>query len=217
MAGAPEAQAALEEQADGHTVGTSAPTGSKCTASSAYALKWGKFQGYWKFNSGGAPSGALDAIKRAAATIADGTSTTCGNRQNGAVQEYRGAISTYAGISATGSCTGLSFQNEVSFGPVDGSVLAWACTYSDFTGLIHEADIKFDNTSRTWHTATSGCSGSKYDLQGVATHEFGHAFGLEHSAQSSGQVMAPTTGTCNTSQRQLGRGDQEGLRNKYGS
>ncbi|MFT4156829.1 MAG: matrixin family metalloprotease [Microbacterium sp.] len=157
----------------------------------------------------------MSQINLAVWAITDGLSTTCGNRSNGSFDTYRGTTTSYAGIAADGSCTGQSGKNEVSFGNITGTYLAWTCTYSALWS-IGEADIKFDNSNRTWNTAATGCSG-RYDLRGVATHEFGHFFGLKHSAQSAGQVMAPTTGTCNMANRQLGRGDQEGLRQIYGN
>lgn len=217
ISGSPEAAEELEERSEGNIVGGSnSPTSSKCSATTAYKVNGAKnHYGQWYWNSSGAPSGALAQINLGVSAITDGLSTTCGTRSNGSFDTYRGTISSFAGIKADGSCTGVSGKNEVSFGDVSGSTLAWTCTYVGI-GSISEADIKFDNSNRTWNTSTTGCSG-RYDLRGVATHEFGHFFGLGHSAQTAGQVMAPTTGTCNTANRQLGRGDQEGLRKIYGN
>ncbi|MGY5884381.1 matrixin family metalloprotease [Modestobacter lacusdianchii] len=55
------------------------------------------------------------------------------------------------------------------------------------------------------------CSGSTYDLRGVTAHEWGHAFGLDHTSPSGGLVMKPSIGYCDTSLRSLGRGDQLGI------
>lgn len=169
----------------------------------------------YSHNSAGAPSGASDAIALGAKAVAGGESSTCGTRSNG-LNIYRGGTTTtYAGITAGASCQSVSGKSEVSFGPItDANTLALACTWLGLNGFV-EADIKFDNSSRTWNTANT-CTGAKIDRWGVATHEFGHAVGLEHVSQDSGQVLAPYTSNCNMSQRQLGRGDQVGLTAMYG-
>jgi len=101
-------------------------------------------------------------------------------------------------------------------GAVDGNKLGWPCTYWALGGELLEADIKFDNSSRSWNTNAS-TSSSGYDPQGVATHEFGPAVGPSHVEDlASGQVMVASTGTYNVGQRHLGRGDQRGLIAVYG-
>ncbi|MFT4280932.1 matrixin family metalloprotease [Microbacterium sp.] len=217
--GTPSAIEDLEAASESLTVGSSSPTTNKCSTGAPYKLdghiwKFTKTYEYW-YNSAGAPSGASDAIALGAKAIAGGESSTCGTRSNG-LNIYRGGTTTtYAGITAGASCQSVSGKSEVSFGPITKSdTLALACTWLGLNGFV-EADIKFDNSSRTWNTANT-CTGAKIDLRGVATHEFGHAVGLEHVVQNSGQVLAPYTSNCNTSQRQLGRGDQEGLRAMYG-
>ncbi|WP_146806634.1 matrixin family metalloprotease [Cellulomonas persica] len=61
--------------------------------------------------------------------------------------------------------------------------------------------------------ATTSASGrsSRDDLEGVATHEAGHVFGLNHVDRSSLQVMKPYSGSCESGQRKLGPGDLRGM------
>lgn len=59
----------------------------------------------------------------------------------------------------------------------------------------------------------SSCN-NKYSLRGVATHEFGHAYGLGHTRQCN-LVMAPATAACTAATRRFGRGDILGLRTLY--
>lgn len=59
-----------------------------------------------------------------------------------------------------------------------------------------------------------------YDLEAVVTHEFGHVYGLLHTAEpgpGSTQTMAPTTAACDANARTLGRGDVNGLIAVYGA
>ena len=50
----------------------------------------------------------------------------------------------------------------------------------------------------------------------LVLHEFGHAIGLADLEDSPNLTMAFATGTRNTAQRTLGRGDVLGLRSLYG-
>lgn len=70
---------------------------------------------------------------------------------------------------------------------------------------IVESDTRFDNTSRSWVTTTTGCTGSRYDLLSVATHEMGHWVGLGHVAEvvlagldAGGTSELPDTGCWRT-------------------
>ncbi len=195
---------------------------SKCDSAAPYSHMWAGYASknyYWYYNSSGQPSTtSLARMQNAAATIADGSSSTCGGLSNGLTQTYGGAASSSPNITSTGSCTTNDLASVVGFGAVDGTYLAWACRWTSGTGHLSHADIRFDNSSRSWHTSssTSGCTGSTWDLQGVATHEFGHAVGLNHVDPSEPQVMNPSLSQCNFTWRQLGRGDQNGLRALYG-
>jgi len=75
------------------------------------------------------------------------------------------------------------------------------------------------NLSRLFYAAASesGCSAGRFDLEAIANHEFGHALGLDHVAQSTSLVMRPTSGACEMYHRYLGRGDIRGVKAKYGS
>jgi hypothetical protein len=55
-------------------------------------------------------------------------------------------------------------------------------------------------------------------VQGVTTHERGHTFGPGHVSEQSypNQTMSERiNGTCQGSERSLGRGDAVGLNRKY--
>ncbi|WP_308729113.1 matrixin family metalloprotease [Arthrobacter sp. MYb227] len=91
---------------------------------------------------------------------------------------------------------------------------AYACTWFNLKiGVQQESDIMF-NKNKLWSTAST-CSGSRYDLRGLAVHEFGHAFGLNHVAESTDQVMGDKSGYCDTYMRKLQRGDTLEMINRY--
>ena len=62
----------------------------------------------------------------------------------------------------------------------------------------------------------SSCSNA-YILQGVATHEFGHVYGLGHVSQSGHANLTMSTAiyTCDASDETLGLGDMLGLEVHY--
>lgn len=84
---------------------------------------------------------------------------------------------------------------------------------------ITESDTRFDNTGTAWVTSTTGCTGTKYDLLSVATHEMGHFVGLGHVAeQGSGAddlTMSTTIYNCTAAAQTLGKGDITALMIPY--
>ena len=64
---------------------------------------------------------------------------------------------------------------------------------------------------------TQGCveSTARYDLANIATHEFGHTYGLDHAANGRWETMYPYGFTGETLKRSLAAGDTAGIRSLY--
>lgn len=95
-------------------------------------------------------------------------------------------------------------------------VLARTTTWFTSAGRAIESDIAY-NTAYGW--SASGGSG-RADLQSVATHEIGHALGLDHAPDvvaNACLTMFPRTALGSTAQRTLGAGDVLGIQKIYGA
>lgn len=107
----------------------------------------------------------------------------------------------------TEKCTAAASPNVVDFGPLSKS-LGLACTAWATNNYITSADIRIDNSARTWYAAGEACS-SNYEIRAVLTHEFGHLIGIDHATERGrgDLTMSPKFSPCDSSARNLGRGD----------
>lgn len=179
----------------------------------------------WRYRDAGRPV-ALDK----AATINaffDGAAgppaarDACGLADNvTATQSYLGETLVAPNISLAGgviACGALDADNVIGWADLPNNTLGVTCTWSYNTGVAGGTDMLYDNVYAwyTGSTAPAGCI-NQFSLRGVATHEFGHAFGLGHSpGDSCNLTMYPSTGSCNDGQRNFGLGDVLGLEAVY--
>ena len=176
----------------------------------------------WYFNAGSTPKdnskSAVGAKLIAAANNIVTSRNSCKMAdQVSATHQYMGTTTAPAQITNTAQCqpagNGL---NTVGFGTLPKGILGLACVYYAGTDVV-EADIRFNKSYKWYAKKPTNCSG-RYSIEGVATHEFGHVFGLGHVSESKhGNLTMSTSmnGTCQGSEVTLGRGDVLGLRVKY--
>lgn len=157
-------------------------------------------------NGASGPPAARDACG-----LADGVTAT---------HAYQGETNTAPNITVSGDeilCASTDGNNVVGWGNLPGGTLGVTCTWSYGSGQAAESDMLYD-TGVSWYTgntAPTACS-SQFSLRGVATHEFGHAFGLGHApGDSCNLTMYPSTWPCNDAARRFGLGDIEGLESLY--
>jgi hypothetical protein len=190
-------------------------TNPKCDsyAYSTAGQRWlTSVQWYYKTPSFGGVSRVFDAMS----AMSNGLGGCGANLSNSAAHSYQGTTTISANMSG-GACLSSDYINVVDSANVlaSASTLAQTCVYKTTSEIVH-ADMRI-NGSYTWYTSDSvtGCTGSKYDLEGVMTHEAGHLFGLGHVSTSTLQAMKPSSSTCETSQRNLGNGDLAGMKFLY--
>jgi hypothetical protein len=170
----------------------------------------------------------LTAIRAANANMTNGVNN-CGYPENvfgayiGGVPlgAYQGTTSKYANINSSAQCTSNfpDGQNTVSWGPfnsAEADTLALTCFEYDTGGnnFAIEADT-YLGSNRGLATSFSPLCTDSYDLESVMTHEWGHAYGLDHESSGPDEVMYDFQTACAV-RRHLGQGDYAGMANLYG-
>jgi hypothetical protein len=218
----------VAHQPEGSTPGVGTTATAACTQN-AWSYSGEKYFGTlgWWLRHGSAPSyygqTHFDSDAKSAAWNIDHGYNDCGFTQSlGTSTSYKGSTTIDVGINSAGSCIGHDGYNVIAFGPLPSGTLAVTCRFWYWVPIgdnhIFEADIRARNASGLFFfTIPSGCS-SKYELEGVLTHEFGHAFGMDHVSESSYPTltMSPTATACSYQDKSLGKGDYNGLKAHYG-
>jgi hypothetical protein len=103
---------------------------------------------------------------------------------------------------------------DLMFGRAGGNTIAVTYTWQWSNGEI-ESDTVFNNRL-PWFIANAegdGCveGTAAYDVANIATHEFGHSYGLGHPASDRWETMYPYGYTGETAKRSLANGDIAGI------
>ncbi len=189
----------------------------------------------WYVNFANRPSNINNAdtaaaLKRAMSNIT-GEKDSCGYADGVSLgASYKGSTSIGSSVGQAKNANGVyvikcgtgDTYSVTSFGDIPSSFVAYTCdwvTYdADGPDSTISADIKYNvhDVGFTQYGGKSSCR-SKYDLESVATHEFGHLAGLGHVTGSTHRnlTMYPTVYYCDIRNRTLARGDVLGLRQKY--
>ena len=178
----------------------------------------------WRFHASSTPSAnskdnVETALRRSASSIT-GSRNNCNLTDSvSATHSYLGRTSRAPNIKTTDSgiaCSARDTHNVTGFGSLPTGVLGVACSWSS-GGIAVEGDVKL-NTRYRWFAlgVPSSCS-SKFGVLAVATHEYGHVFGMGHVSESSHPhlTMSTAIGPCTNAAYTLGLGDIRGLRSLY--
>ncbi|QSB23645.1 matrixin family metalloprotease [Curtobacterium sp. 24E2] len=210
------APAVRHEQARSAAASAAAPSATtaaitKCTstANARNGYRWSSTVKWYYNESGQKSSYAKDALRKAANTWT-GTITSCGRTVTSSARNSYVRLATQApGLTDKGGCAASNGYSVVGWGKLPSGTLGVTCVWYDGNGIAKESDQRYA-TSYNW-SSTATCSGTRFDTQAVATHEWGHLYGLGHVQTGTDQVMEPSGGYCDTGSRTLGFGDMTGI------
>ncbi|WP_146240304.1 matrixin family metalloprotease [Curtobacterium sp. MCSS17_008] len=188
---------------------------TKCTstANASTGYRWAGTVKWYYNESGQKSTYAKDALRKAA-NAWNGTITSCGRTvTSSASNTYVRLATQKPALTDRGGCTNSSGYSVMGWGKLPEGVLGVTCVWYDGNGIAKEADQRYATGFR-W-SSTAACSGSRFDTQAVATHEWGHLYGLGHVDTGTGQVMEPSGGPCQLESRKLGLGDMVGISTIY--
>jgi hypothetical protein len=185
-------------------------------------------------SNAGADSGAYVltgwAVQGAQTSLFNTTTLPAGLGLSATLNAFQAGYSAYSQASPAPSITvGTSttsslkptanHQYELMFGKTGGTTLAVTYTWRWNDGTV-ESDTLF-NTSFAWANLGAegdGCyetAGNVYDVGNIATHEFGHTYGLDHPASARFETMYAYGYSGETLKRSLATGDKTGANAVY--
>jgi hypothetical protein len=181
---------------------------------------WWRSTVNWSFRARSTPANltrpAAQAAVKAGASHITQAFNDCGRGDRvSATSRFLGITTVKPNISVGSACGNPDGYNVVGFGDLLGSELGLTCWWFQGTRTI-EADMKLNKHDFNWTTTIVGCS-NQYVVQAVATHEFGHVFGLAHVSEASHGNLTMSTAmfACDNSPSTLGLGDMLGLEARY--
>jgi hypothetical protein len=164
---------------------------------------------------------AARAIRKAGNNVS-GVRDSCGVPDRvPAVLKYRGATRTSVDMDTGGTCKANDHKSVVGFGDLPRGSTGKTCVWAwiqDGVDRINSADVRLNKAEYRWTTRVTRYCRGKQDVESTMTHERGHTFGLGDVPESSHPnltMSSRSNGTCQISERSLGKGDAIGLNEKY--
>jgi hypothetical protein len=148
-----------------------------------------------------------------------------GLSQSGVLSALNASFSAWTGapkitVQGNGTVTRYTANHsyDLLWGRTGGSSIAVTYTWQWSDGSI-ESDTVF-NKGLPWaliNATSDGCNESvaKYDVANIATHEFGHTYGLDHASGDRFETMYPYGYTGETLKRSPADGDKAGVNAVY--
>jgi Matrixin len=116
-------------------------------------------------------------------------------------------INIYYAGTTTGGTIANNGKNEIFFrNESNGSTGAVTYWWYGGDGKLMDADMMFYDAGFKFFTGQSGCSSGIY-IEDLATHEFGHFLGINHSGDTTATMYPTISAWCNQSWRFLAQDD----------
>jgi len=165
------------------------------------------------------PGAVVDELRRGITNVRDGQDNCGLTGKPRASSRYLGYTAKKPNIYVRNGavrCGTSNGRSTVGWGKLPGNLLGYTCYWRNQFGRILSADMRLDPNKRMVLQYPANCT-YKFDLQSLATHEWGHAYGLLHPSSGHAKLtMAPLLPPCSRAPRTLGLGDWRGMRKLYG-
>ncbi len=116
-------------------------------------------------------------------------------------------INVYYAGRTTGASVVLNGKNEIFFrNEANGGTAAVTYWWYGSDGKFLDSDMMFYDAGFKFFTGQSGCSGGIY-IEDLASHEFGHFIGIQHSADASATMYPTVSAWCGQDWRYLSQDD----------
>jgi hypothetical protein len=116
-------------------------------------------------------------------------------------------INVYYAGRTSGTTIGYNSKNEIFFrDEANGGTAAVTYWWYGSDGKLLDSDMKFFDSGFKFFTGQSGCSQGIY-IEDLATHEFGHFIGIQHSADLSATMYPSVSVWCGKDWRFLSQDD----------
>jgi hypothetical protein len=124
-------------------------------------------------------------------------------------------------MGTDGVCKANDHKSVVSFGDLPSNRTGNTCVWSwiqDGPDKINSSDDWLNKFDHAWTARVTGSCRGRHDVESTMTHERGHTFGLgdvSESSHANPTMSSASNGSCQISERILGKGDAIGLNRKY--
>jgi hypothetical protein len=116
-------------------------------------------------------------------------------------------INVYYAGRTTGTSVVNNGKNEIFFrNEANGGTAAVTYWWYGGDGKLLDSDMMFYDAGFKFFTGQSGCSGGIY-IEDLASHEFGHFIGIQHSADASATMYPTVSVWCGQDWRYLSQDD----------
>lgn len=180
----------------------------------------------WDWSHQNAPMSAPFFVNHTSFPSSAGAPADVRTALRGALERWELEGESQFSFNYGGATTSTSFTHgdhhiaQFKGAAISGSTLAVAQSWG-FGDTMTDCDIEFYASNGfgpiTWSSDPAGASFSTMDLEQIATHEFGHCAGLDHSATRDAMMFSTASSGGGPSDRTLHADDIAGLQFMYGA
>jgi hypothetical protein len=165
-------------------------------------------------------SAVLGAMMRVGTNVS-AVQDACGVPDGGPAVGDAGMTRESVNMGTDGVCKANDHKSVVGFGDLPSNRTGNMCVWSwiqDGPDKINSSDDWLNKFDHAWTARVTGSCRGRHDVKSTMTHERSHTFGLgdvSESSHANPTMSSASNGSCQISERTLGKGDAIGLNRKY--